>query len=266
MGRSLSTQRNIDERRIGDHTSHHERPPASWQTIVARTAGLLFLVTAVVMLSRCTAFTPRADRPAPGSPGRSEIETLLARASVVSERPDVGGYERDCGSGDGCVFGPAWSDATTAPLSHNGCDTRNDVLDLTLTRVRYRPGTGDCVVIAGVLADPYTGHTIEFRKSDAVAVQIDHVYPLKAAWDMGAHGWTPARRHRFANDVAVELIAVDGDANQRKSDGTPQDWIPQSPAYRCYYAAKYLTVAVRYSLPITAADHDVLADIAQRCA
>lgn len=25
---------------------------------------------------------------------------------------------------EGCVFGPAWTDDSSAPGSHNGCDTR----------------------------------------------------------------------------------------------------------------------------------------------
>lgn len=236
-----------------------------WPAVLRRALGLLVLVAAVGGLAECAVFTPRADRPAPGSPPQAEIERLLGEVSVVPERPHVGGYERGCGTGEGCVFGPAWSDATNAPLAHNGCDTRDDVLASDLRRVRYRPGTGGCVVIAGVLDDPYTGERIEFRKSDAIAVQIDHVYPLAAAWDMGAHEWTNARRRRFANDVDVELLAVDGPANQRKGDGTPQDWVPSAAAYRCFYAAKYLTVAVRYRLPVTVDDHEVLARTARRC-
>lgn len=235
------------------------------EPVLGRTLGLAALVVAVALLHRCSAFTPFADRPAPGSPGRARISALLQRVEVIPERPDVPGYERDCGPGEGCVFGTAWSDATDAPLSHNGCDTRNDVLARSMSRVRFRTGTGDCVVVAGVLDDPYTGRRIPFRKSDAGAVQIDHVIPLAAAWDLGAHAWTPRLRRRFANDPEAELLAVDGAANMRKSDSTPQDWVPPAAAYRCFYAAKYLTVAVRYSLPVTAADAQVLAGIARGC-
>ena len=64
--------------------------------------------------------------------------------------------------------------------------TRNDVLAAQLTAVQYR-GRSRCVVIAGtLLADPYTGRWIEFRKATATRVQIDHLYPLARAWDMGA--------------------------------------------------------------------------------
>jgi hypothetical protein len=46
------------------------------------------------------------------------------------------------------------------------------------------------VVIAVTLPfEPYTGRRIEFRKAAATKVQIDHLYPLARAWDMGAAGW-----------------------------------------------------------------------------
>src|SRR5664280_3577045 len=53
----------------------------------------------------------------------SSLETVTVRA-----RTKVAGYDRSCSLGHGCVFGPAWSDDTTAAGGHNGCDTRNDVL------------------------------------------------------------------------------------------------------------------------------------------
>jgi hypothetical protein len=48
------------------------------------------------------------------------IAELLSQVSVVDEIPDITGYQRGCGKGQGCVFGPAWND----PLDHSGCDTR----------------------------------------------------------------------------------------------------------------------------------------------
>lgn len=50
----------------------------------------------------------------------------------------------------------------------------------------YRAGTHRCVVLTGHLADPYTGRSISFRKTEAGRVQIDHIYPLARAWDLGA--------------------------------------------------------------------------------
>jgi hypothetical protein len=204
-------------------------------------------------------------RPAPGSPGRARLTSLLTAVAVIDARVHTPGYDRDCASGRGCVFGPAWTDDTDAPGGHNGCDTRDDVLAGQLRGVSFSPGTHRCVVTAGTLLDPYTGKRVDFRKRDAGTVQIDHVYPLAAAWDMGAARWPLELRERFANDETYNLLAVAGAANQDKGDKTPADWLPPSAAGRCFYAGKYLSVAARYHLPVTAADHRVLAGIAATC-
>lgn len=237
----------------------------SRRQLAARVAGLVALLLLVVLVARCGHVQLRSDRPAPGSPGREAIEALLATAERVPERVRVPGYQRGCGAGEACVFGPAWSDDTDAEGGHNGCDTRNDVLVRSMDRVEFRPGTHNCVVVAGELADPYSGEVLHFEKRDASAVQIDHVFPLAAAWDLGAHAWTPQLRQRFANDITYNLLAVNGPDNQRKSDSTPGDWLPDNAAYRCFYAAKYLSVAIAYALPITDSDDAELRSVSARC-
>ncbi|MFI5720809.1 HNH endonuclease family protein [Nocardia sp. NPDC051750] len=204
-------------------------------------------------------------RPAPGSPGRAQLEQLLAAVRVVPERPHTRGYERDCGAGQGCVFGPAWSDDHDGPGGHDGCDTRNNVLARQLTDIGFRPGTRGCVVQSGTLADPYTGTRLVFTRQNAQQVPVDHIYPLAAAWDMGAAAWPAAQRIRFANDIDYNLQATDRATNTAKSDSTPSEWLPPSRPGHCYYAGKYLTVALRYQLPVTGADHAALRKIAARC-
>lgn len=203
--------------------------------------------------------------PAPGSPTRSDLGALLSRVQVVDTRPHPGGYDRGCGSGQGCVFGPSWSDDQDAPGGHDGCDTRNNVLAQDLSQVEYKVGTRQCVVLAGEMTDRYSGEHITFDRAHAAAVQVDHVYPLAAAWDFGANAWPTALRQRFANDVALNLLAVNGNDNQAKGDSTPGQWLPPNTAYHCFYAGKYLTVAVSYSLPISLRDHSALTEVATRC-
>ncbi len=53
--------------------------------------------------------------------------------------------------------------------------------------------------------------------------------------------------------------------NQAKRDATPSGWLPSDPAYHCFYVGKFLGVAVRYGLPITAADRDAIAAVAADC-
>ena len=211
---------------------------------------------------------PSATASSPGgADSHSELLRLLGKVSVDSERPQARGYDRDCSPGAGCVFGPAWTDDSDARLGHNGCDTRNDVLRKDLVDIIVDRGTNGCVVRSGTLHDPYTGASIAFLRgfNTSRAVEIDHVIPLAAAWDMGASTWSLRRRIAFANDVDHELIAVDGPANQQKSDSTPASWLPPNKAYRCEYGIKYLQASLAWKLSITQADKEVLALATRTC-
>lgn len=136
--------------------------------------------------------------------------------------------------------------------------TRNDVLGAQLTDVVFKPGTRDCKVLSGTLADPYTGTSIVFTsgRDTSSAVQIDHIYPLARAWDAGAASWTAAKRTAFANDTDLNLLAVDGPTNNSKSDSGLDSWLPPNTVFGCDYAARYLHVASSYGLAVTSGDVD----------
>ncbi|MEW2484172.1 HNH endonuclease family protein [Mycobacterium sp. NPDC049093] len=183
-----------------------------------------------------------AEPPAPAAAGN--VADLLAQVTVVDDIPEVDGYQRSCGKGKGCVFGPAWND----PLDRSGCDTRNRLLRNVLQDIEFKPGTKECKVVAGRLdPDPYTGQVVDLKH-----VAIDHLVPLKAAWNAGASHWDPQQRRIFANDM-TELIAVSSSANSSKGDSTLSEWLPE--AGKCPYVVRYLTVTVKYHLPITVKDH-----------
>ena len=149
-------------------------------------------------------------------------------------------------------------------VDRNGCDTRNDILSRDLVDVVYKPGTNDCVVLSGILHDPFTGETVPFtRKSEGYQpVQIDHIIPLAVAWSSGADSWPAEQRERFANDPA-NLQATT--ANQSKGDSTPSQWLPAGDAAACTYSTRYLEVAVDYALEISAADRSALDRALTRC-
>lgn len=193
-----------------------------------------------------------------------EILANLARISIVPVRSRVGSYDRSCSPGRGCVFGPAWTDDQDAPGGHNGCGTRDDVLASQLKNPVRRPGSR-CVIVAGTLDDPYTGRPVQFAKADAAQVQVDHLIPLAAAWDLGAWEWSYERRVEFANDVEDELIAVEGKVNQEKGDRTPGEWLPPNEAFHCEYVRRYVRVTAKYDLSITAVDAGVIRRIAGAC-
>ncbi|MBM7805777.1 hypothetical protein JOD57_001614 [Geodermatophilus bullaregiensis] len=180
---------------------------------------------------------------------------LEALASVeVRGRAPRSGYDRD-------RFGDGWVDT-----DRNGCDTRNDVLARDLTGETFQPGTRDCVVLTGTLADPYSGRTIEFRRGEGTseAVQIDHVVALSDAWQKGAQRWDAARRTAFANDP-LNLLAVDGPLNQGKGDGDAATWLPPNRSYRCAYVARQVAVKLGYGLWMTTAERDAASTVLGAC-
>lgn len=161
---------------------------------------------------------------------------------------------------------PHWLD-----LDGNGFDTRDDVLARDLTGITY---TDDGTHVAtGTLADPYTGTTVQFQRTNypnkgdgnSSAVQIDHIVSLAAAWTGGANAWTVEERTTFANDP-TNLLAVDGPTNSAKSYYLPSEWMPQNEAYHCMFAAQHTYVLDKYDLAVTEADRDSLVTTATACA
>ncbi len=200
-------------------------------------------------------FIASADLPtvAPG------VDVLVGIA-VVPVRIRQYDYQRD-------AFGDSWTDDNPAPGGHNGCDTRNDILDRDLVDKTY-VSIKRCptAVATGVLHDPYTNAVVPFTRGEntGAAVQIDHIVPLALAWDLGARVWTDDMRLRFANDPA-NLLAVAGDANQDKGDREPASWMPPNAAFRCQYAMQFIAVLRGYALPVDAPSAVALRDASATC-
>lgn len=221
--------------------------------------------TAAVTPSSSTSSPARPPTSAPhriDTPGQALAD--LQRLTVVERRPYVAGYQRSCTPGAACSFGPAWTDDQDAVDGHNGCSTRDDVLAAQLRDVQLRPGSR-CVVVAGVLDDPYTGATITFSKSHAYQVPLDHVVPLALSWDLGAARWSQAKRVEFANDPTIELLAVDERSNEQKSDSGPAEFMPSDRRTWCSYDSRFVTVLSRYALTVTATDKDAITRALAHC-
>lgn len=153
-------------------------------------------------------------------------------------------------------FGDGWQEI-------NGCDVRNIILH------RDMPGSAvddSCNVTSGVLHDPYTGKVIQFKRGSTTSseVQIDHVVALSDAWQKGAQNLSADLRVQLANDP-LELLAVDGQANQQKSDGDAATWLPSNKAFRCEYVARQVAVKSKYDLWVSRAEYDVIHKILTDC-
>lgn len=158
----------------------------------------------------------------------------LPEVADVPQRARVLGYSR-------AEFGSGW-----AP--YGPCTIREALLaSLLIDAVLDTP---TCTLTgAATFDDPYTGSTL----SVSDAIDIDHIFPLSAAWDLGAHRWTPSQRQAFANDPR-NLYPVSAAANREKSDQLPSDWMPSHRSSRCWYAQRLAAVAEAYELPLPTAD------------
>lgn len=134
----------------------------------------------------------------------------------------------------------------------NGCMIRDDILARDLTHIQFSKQKR-CQVESGNLEDPYTGKTIAFQRGQATSslVQIDHVVALHDAWNSGAKNWSVSKRTRFGNDP-FNLLAVEGKANQNKSDKHAGKWLPSNKAYQCGYVARQIAIKAKYGLSVTA--------------
>ncbi|CDP83598.1 MULTISPECIES: HNH endonuclease family protein [Mycolicibacterium] len=185
---------------------------------------------------------------------------LLAGVPQIPVRVRGNDYRR-------AAFGESWDDDNSAPGGHNGCDTRNDILnrdlvDKTFVAIKRCP----TAVATGTLHDPYTNAVVSFVRGNqtGASVQIDHIVPLALAWDLGARDWPDDMRLRFANDPA-NLLAVAGKPNQDKGDQEPAHWMPPNRAFWCQYAVQFAEVLRGYALPIDAASAGVLREAAATC-
>lgn len=174
----------------------------------------------------------------------------LAKLEVKGRAPKTG-YTRE-------QFGAGWADVDT-------CDMRNYILQRDMDQEQLDPND-NCTVLSGTLHDPYTGKTIEFKRGSGTssAVQIDHVVALSDAWQKGAQGLDEGIRAEFANDP-LNLLAVDGQANNKKSDGDAATWLPPNKGYRCRYVARQVAVKQKYKLWVTATERDAIAGVLNTC-
>lgn len=205
----------------------------------------------VVPTESPTPTVPPAAAPPAASEALAALETLTV-ATTSSGPP----YDRD-------LFG--WR---SVDHDRNGCDIRNDVLRRDLVDVEVRAGTNGCNVVSGELADPYTGSSIAFvvggGASNDGGIQIDHVVSLSNAWASGADAWDSNTLLTFGNDP-LNLLAVDGDANQTKGNGDAAEWLPDNTDYHCTYVARQVAVKDAYALTVTPDERRAMQRVLDSC-
>ncbi|MFP1702972.1 HNH endonuclease family protein [Gardnerella vaginalis] len=234
-----------------DHNTHYSSNPIS-----KRIASFIWLISLAIIIGIVIGLVlPKINHDVGEITGEyvadGDASALLNKLKVSKSHPS--GYNRS-------VFG-----YRTTDVDKNGCDVREDVLARDLKQVRFKY-SGSCKVASGLLHDPYTGLNINFvrgRKTSAL-VQIDHVVALENAWQSGAWKWSHAKRLKFGNDM-LNLLAVQGAANQEKGSASAAYWLPSNKSFRCDYVARQIAVKYKYDLSVTNAEKRSMASILHGC-
>lgn len=183
------------------------------------------------------------------SVGNELASDVLERLEVKGRAPKTG-YKRS-------EFGDGWANI-------GNCDVRNIMLKRAM--INPKIAEDNCVVLSGELQDPYTNKVINFIRGSSTSadVQIDHVVALSDSWQKGAQGLSYETRVKFANDP-LNLLAVDGPANQEKGDSDSASWLPPNKGFRCQYVARQIAVKSKYNLWVTEAEKSSMKRVLNGC-
>lgn len=234
---------------------HSTRFSASFLRSPAARVGVMIIVAMLVGVAVGLAL-PRVNPPVARITGEYAVSGPVAdvlHTLAIDDRQSGKGYRRD-------EFGYRQTDD-----DGNGCDIRDDILARDLHDVRFTVA-GGCTVRSGTLEDPYTGRTMMFTRGtmSSADVQIDHVVALENAWRSGAREWTRAQRYRFGNDP-MNLLAVEGKANEEKGSASAAYWLPTNSGFRCTYVTLQITVKAAYRLSVTSQEREAMAAVLRGC-
>ena len=176
--------------------------------------------------------------------------TTVASTSSLGLRVEAehaGGYKRT-------LFAD-WYDA-----DRDGCDTRQEVL---IAESIIPAKIGAKCKVTGQWFSIYDGVTT----TNSSSFDIDHMVPLKEAWDSGAWNWNKDQRKKFANDLDEPffLIAVTARSNRSKGERDPAEWMPTSAKYRCEYARIWVQIKRAWDLSVDPAENTFLTRTLASC-
>lgn len=109
--------------------------------------------------------------------------------------------------------------------------------------------TNKCIIDRGEWFDPYSENILD----TAGQIDIDHMVPLKNAYESGAWKWHFKSRCLYANYMGLKehLVPVSKSENRSKGDSSPADYLPSANAYICDYIKNWLTVKSIWNLKLS---------------
>lgn len=223
-----------------------------------RRRRLIVVLLAVFSVLSGVLFQAAEDRQQTATLGANTAQTVQSSPALealdtleVKGRAPKTGYSR-------AQFSNDWGEI-------NNCSLRELILKRDLENTVINED--GCRVMSGTLkSDPYTGKEIAFLRgpTSSQAVQIDHVVAVSDAWQKGAQQLNKEQRYNFYNDP-LNLLAVDGPANNKKSDADAATWLPPNKDYLCRYVARQIAVKKKYALWVSEGEKSAIQLILESC-
>lgn len=152
------------------------------------------------------------------------------------------------------------------------CDTRQRILrrDALDGPTPIQPAGSGCPITQGTWETPYEeNHTVvetHTAKETGDLLEIDHIVPLKNAWNSGL--WRIDNRYLkyFTNDEGnPQLLTVSQASNSSKQDSSPDQWMPNNVDFACTYDAMWVAVKYAWNLSVTDDERDALTAVLANC-
>lgn len=225
-----------------------ESEPATSPSAIAEPAAEPQPTTSETAAREQATGTPESAEPVTQETEAEADEFSQLLLALTIEPEVTSGYDRD-------LF-RHWIDA-----DGDGCNARREVL---IAEAIEPPVIGErCELIGGLWYSAFDGVSTD----DDSSFDVDHMVPLKEAWDSGANEWSSDRRRAFANDLDLpaSLIAVSASSNRSKSDLDPADWLPPLSSYHCQYVEDWVRIKVKWELSVDQSEFAAIRNVLAGC-
>lgn len=175
----------------------------------------------------------------PLQPTDAEIQQAyetLDRLVVQPERDVTGQYDR------AELYGRAFETGLAGRIEHR------DVPNAT-----FKNDSPQARVVDGYFHDPYTGELVHVVGGQSYDADIDHVVPLKEAFESETRPLSEAERRALANDFD-NLVYVGSGVNRSKGDKDAAQWLPSYEPGQCAYVVQQILVKGKYDLAVDSAE------------
>jgi hypothetical protein len=164
-------------------------------------------------------------------------DILAIGKNILSTLEDAEDNSNEAGSDySRSAFGHGWAD-----FDGDCQNSRHETLIAqSSSQVTYKTNR-QCRVVSGTWESVFSNKPL-YQSSK---IDIDHVVPLKWAWERGASVWSKTKRVSFANDP-LNLLAVEARLNRQKGAKGPQNWLP--PTNKCQYINLFSKITDEYKL------------------